>query len=132
MQNHSNIDIFFENLLSHSDLDKNKVGSFRLLNKCFTNPDNLSTKGYDFLNIFSCDEITLSGREKNFVIPKNVKTFSVHMITSGKAMLPLHFNHIYFNHYMFLNKEERGREITDFQDNTILKHCNFILYQKSL
>ena len=126
MQNNTNINNFFYSMITKFKLDTNKIGSFRILNKFFVNPDNLSTNEYDFLFIFSCKEITKKGREKNFVIPKNVKTFSVHMITSGKQMYNINSKYLYFNHYIFLNKLKRGRDISDLQDKTILKHCDFI------
>jgi len=126
MQNNININNFFDSLIKKLQLNTNNIGSFRILNKSFTNPDNLSTNEYNFLCIFTCKEITKKGREKNFVIPKNVKTFSVHMITSGKQMYNIDFKYLYFNHYIFLNKSKRGRDISYLQDRTILKHCNFI------
>ena len=126
MQNNTNINNFFDSMITKFKLDTNKIGSFRILNKDFTNPDNLSTNGYDFLFIFSCKEITKKGREKNFVIPKNVKSFAVHMIKSGKQMYNINSKYLYFNHYIFLNKLKRGRDISDLQDKTILKHCDFI------
>lgn len=126
MQNNTNINNFFDSMITKFKLDTNNIGSFRILNKSFTNPDNLPTNKFNFLFIFSCEEITKYGREKNFVIPKNVKTFSVHMITSGKQMYNINYKDIYFNHYMFLNKATRGRLKSDLKDKTILKHCNFI------
>jgi len=126
MQNNTNINNFFDSMITDFKLDTNNIGSFRILNKYFTNPDNLSTNDFDFLFIFNCKEITKEGAEKNFVIPKNVKTFSVHMITSGKQMYNINYKYLYFKHYIFLNKLNRGRDIYDLQDKTILKHYNFI------
>ena len=132
MQTHTNLNSCFDSLIAQNGINTNDIGSFRLLNKFFVNPDNLPTTRYDFLSIFSCAEITLDGHEKNFVIPTNVHTFSVHMITSGKPMYCIDFNTIYFNHYVFLNKSPtssnrhtNGMNIY-LQDNTILKHCDFI------
>lgn len=126
IQYNTNIDNFIESIILNEKLNINNIGSFRILNKTFTNPNNLSTKGYDFLSIYTCDKITKSGREKNFVIPKNVSTFAVHMITMGKPMYNLDPRYIYFNHYMFLNKQDRGRDKYNFNDNSIIKHCSFI------
>lgn len=128
MQTNTNINNFLDLIITNLHLDTNNIGSFRIKNKFFTNPDNLPTHGYDFLSIFTCQEITNAGREKNFVIPKNVKTFSVHMITSGKKMYTINHKDIYFNHYMFLNKATRGRDKSDLKDKTLVKHCNFIKY----
>ena len=118
----SDINSFLQNITVKNKININNVGSFRLLNKNFYNPDNLSTDGNDFLKITTCDKITLEGREKNFVIPKNVNTFSVHMITDGKQMVTLNHACIYFNHYIFLNKDgNRGcHERTPYIDDSIL------------
>lgn len=126
MQHNTNIGNFLELIIEKYNLNTNNIGSFRILNKTFMNPDNLPTEGYKFLSIFSCEEVTTGWREKNFVIPKNIETFAVHLITRGKQMYTIHPELIYFNHYMFLNKSTRGREICHLQDKSILRHCNFI------
>jgi hypothetical protein len=122
IQNISNIHHFFENLIIIGNIDVNKIGSFRLLNKFFYNPNNLPVNNNNFLKIFNCDNITKLGHEKNFVIPKNVFTFSVHMVTSGKPMCTINEKYIYFNHYLYLNKVDRGIKQTEFIDDTILQH----------
>jgi len=118
----SDIHSFLQNVILENKMNIDNIGSFRLLNKNFYNPDNLSTDGTDFLKITTCDNILLEGREKNFVIPKNVNTFSVHMITDGKQMVTLNHKCIYFNHYIFLNKHgKRGcEERTQYIDGSIL------------
>ena len=121
----TNISNFFTNLIKEENININDIGSFRLLNKFFYNPDNLPTNDYEFLKIYNCNEnITFRGHEKNFIIPKNVNTFSVHMITSGKPMYIVDSKKIYFNHYYYLNKESRGRDKTSFIDNSICRHIN--------
>jgi len=132
MQNSAEINNFLDSMITEFKLDTNNIGSFRILNKYFTNPYNLSTNDFNFLFIFNCKEISKRGSEKNFVIPKNVKTFSVHMVTSGKQMYTVDYKYLYFNHYIFLNKSDRGRgrDMSDLQDKTILKHCNFIKSDK--
>lgn len=124
--NENNIHTFFNNLIKDENIDTNEIGSFRLLNKLFYNPHNLPTDNYNFLKIYNCDKITLSGREKNFVIPKNVNTFSVHMITNGKKMYNVSHNKIYFNHYFFLNKINRGNDKTNHIDNSIYRHTLYL------
>lgn len=126
IQTDTNINNFLDSFIKKLQLDTNNIGSFRILNKFFTNPDNLSTSGYDFLSIYSCQDITKKGCEKNFVIPKNIETFSIHMVTKGKKMYNIDCKYIYFNHYIFLNKTNRGKNKTNLEDKTILKHCNFI------
>ena len=122
LQDSSNIPSFFENLIIRENIDVNKIGSFRFLNKLFYNPDNLPTSNNNFLKIFNCDVITNIGREKNFVLPKNIISFSVHKITSGKPMYNINEKFAYFNHYFYLNKKDRGRNKTSLTDNSILKH----------
>lgn len=122
IQGISNIDHFFNQLIKAKNIDVNQIGSFQLLNKFFYNPNNLPEVNNQFLNIYNCDNITLGGREKNFVLPKNVITFSVHMITSGKPMYKVNGDIARFNHYFYLNKKNRGRNITDLVDDTISFH----------
>lgn len=117
--NYLNIDTFLDDYIKKNNIDINSIGSFRLLNKFFYNPYNLSTKNYDFLKIYNCDSITYNGREKNFVIPKNVNMFAVHKICIGKPMHTINADIIYFNHYFFLNKGNRGKNLTKFTDDSI-------------
>jgi len=124
IQNMPNIASFFEQLIVNENIDVKKIGSFKLLNKFFYNPNNLPVTNGQFLNIFNCDNITLNGHEKNFVLPKNTITFSVHMLTSGQPMYQVNMAHAYFNHYYYLNKSSRGRNNTDLIDNTILRHLS--------
>lgn len=113
---------FFDNLIDSHKIDINAISSFTILNRFFYNPNNLPTDNYNFLKIFNCDMITKKGHEKNFVIPKNVKTFSVHMVTSGLPMYTVNESLIYFNHYYFLNKKNRGQNKTNILDSSILLH----------
>jgi hypothetical protein len=122
MQHHTNIHTCLNDMIDLYQLNKKQIGSFAIRNKFFYDPDNLTTEGTNFLTIFNCDEITLDTREKNFVIPQNVKTFSVHKITDGKPMFLLDEKQIFFNHYCYLNKTNRGKKNTIFKDNSILKH----------
>ena len=118
----SNIHQFFKNLIIKENIDVNKISSFRLLNKFFYNPHNIPIKNNNFLSIYNCDNITKVCREKNFVIAKNVITFAVHQVTSGKPMYNVNEKHAYFNHYFYLNKNNRGKTVTDLIDDSILKH----------
>jgi hypothetical protein len=121
-----NIDKIFNNIIKKYNLDIRTIGSFMIKCKNFFNPDNLPTNDYEFLKIYTCEKITLKGREKNFVIPSNVKTFSVHQITSGKKTFTVNFNILYFNHYLFLNKKERGKYKTNLIDKTIKRILDII------
>lgn len=124
IQGISNIQHFFEKLIIDENIDVNKIGSFRLLNKFFYNPLELPIRNGQFLKNFNCNNITTHGHEKNFVLPKNVITFSVHMVTSGKPMYTVNEKKIYFNHYYYLNKSSRGRNVTNLIDDTILNHLH--------
>ena len=59
---------------------------------------------------------------KLIVIPKNVDVVEIHYISNGKNAYFIDEKYAYFNHYYFLNKHNRGREQTEFEDNSILKH----------
>jgi GR25 family glycosyltransferase involved in LPS biosynthesis len=124
--NQENINNLFDNLIKMKNLDINKIGSFRLLNKFFYNPNNMPTTDYNFLSIYNCDNITKFGREKNFVVPQNVDMFSVHMITLGHQMYTIDEKILFFNHYLFLNKKDRGNNKTDLIDDSISKKRFFL------
>lgn len=127
IQNNTDINHFLDSLIKSKNINIDEIGSLRVLNKFFYNPDNLPTDSFNFLKIYNCDEITLSGHEKNFVIPKNVNTFSVHMITNGKKMYTVPYSDLYFNHYYFLNKTDRGKKQTKIIDKSISKHTTGFL-----
>jgi hypothetical protein len=122
MQQHSNIHTFLNEMVDLHTLDRKQLGSFTVRNKFFYNPNHLPTDGTKFLNITNCDIITMDSREKNFVVPQNVKTFAVHRITDGKLMFLLDEKDIFFNHYIYLNKSDRGKKNTTNTDNSILRH----------
>jgi hypothetical protein len=122
IQSDDNISSLLTKIIERNNIDIDNYGSFRLLNKFFYNPNNLPIDGYKFLKIYNCDNITLRRHEKNFVIPRNVNTFSIHMITSGKQMYTIKPDEVFFNHYCYLNKASRGRNKTNITDNSINKH----------
>jgi hypothetical protein len=121
-----NIDKILDNVIKKYNLDINKIGSIMIKCKNFFNSNDLPVDEYNFLKIYTCDTITIKGREKNFVIPQNVQTFSVHQITRGKRTFTINFNILYFNHYLFLNKRERGRYETKYVDKTIKRILDII------
>ena len=124
-KNVNNIGMFLEEIIKENNIDTETIGSFQLLNKMFYNPRHLPEHGTEFLKITDCDEVLLSGREKNFVIPTNVNTFAVHMITEGKPMYKISPEDGHFNHYYFLNKNGmRGCYETPLHtDDSIKKHA---------
>ena len=115
------IDNFLSDIIRIDDVNIDAIGGFQLLNKLFFNPNNLPDDNYNFLQIYNCDTISLSGRAKCFVIPKNVKTFSAHVITNGLPIKYIGENYAYFNHYFFLNKTDRGLDNTPLIDKSITR-----------
>lgn len=122
IQKKININVFLNELIQDNNIDTKKISCFRLLNKFFYNSNNLEINNNNFLYIFNCDNITQNGHEKCFVIPINTHTFSVHMVTNGLPMYNINEKYIYFNHYFFLNKKNRGLNKTNLIDKTILLH----------
>ena len=119
MQKHTNIKRFLSKLIKKESINVNKIGGFRILCKLFYNINNLPENDYNFFKIYHCSNIldpgggVGRGREKHFVIPKNLNTYSIHTVTSGKPVYTINTNFIYFNHYFFLNKPFRARDIND-------------------
>ena len=119
MQKHTNIKRFLSKLIKKESINVNKIGGFRILCKLFYNINNLPETDYNFLKIQHCSNILEPGggpgrgREKCFVVPKNVNTYSVHTITNGNPLYTANTNLIYFNHYFFLNKPLRARDVND-------------------
>ena len=127
LQKDTKICTFFNNVIKSNNLNYEHTGGFKLLNKFFYNPKNLPTDDFKFLTIFNCaNSVTTRGNWKCFVNPKNVDTFSVHMITKGKRTYTISPNMAFFNHYYYLNKESRGRNRTNATDNSIVKHLTFL------
>jgi hypothetical protein len=113
---------FFEEYIKKNNIDEKLISSFRLLNKFFFNPHRLPSDPPKFLRIFNCHPITKQGYEKNFVIAKNVRTFSVHMVTDGLPMHTVDEKIAFFNHYFFLNKYDRGFNAASHIDWSIMAH----------
>ena len=125
MKKERNIHNFFNKFVKNNNINIKNIGGFDLCNKFFYNPYNLSTKNFDFLKIYNCDKTSVSGcRGKVFVIPKNTNMFGIHNIFNGKEQYYIPNNEIYFNHYYFLNKSNRGKKKTNIIDNSIQKHID--------
>ena len=101
------VDDVFNDIIKEKKINKDLIGGFKIYQKSFYN----STMRNDFLNIYECDNIDLIGREKMFIIPKNVDIVSVHIIIQGKEIYTVTPDIMYFNHYMYLNKLYRNRII---------------------
>jgi len=120
MKNHNSIPDLLSNLENNQDLSV--ISGFQMLCKLFFNPEKKSTFGADFFQIFNCKDISVGERQKNFIIPKNLNVFAVHIVTSGNPVVTVDPGIVYFNHYWFLNKKDRGLENVYGFDNSILKH----------
>ena len=116
MQQHTNILEFLKSEASEN------IGSIALCDRDFYNPNNKPTNSFNFLKIYNCSEKFIDVKKKNFVIPKNVQAISVHDITLGKPVLVVDAKKAYFNHYLFLNKSDRGKKKSSIQDNSIDAH----------
>lgn len=134
MQNQTDINSFFDNLIKTKNINVSNIGNFHIKNKFFYNPNKMSTDGYNFLKIYNCNENVIpKGHEKNFVIPKNVDVFANHQVTKGLAKYNVDPKDLYFNHYSFLNKDGSvltrygGGNSSTSTDNSISKHINFNL-----
>lgn len=116
----NNIDKFLDFIIKQHLINTEEISGFMFLNRFFYNPWGLPCENMDFFNICNCDKISEEGFEKCIVIPRNVNTFSVHLVTDGKETILLDKQYVYFNHYFFLNKENRGLTNTSLMDNSIL------------
>lgn len=116
----NNINTFLDFIINTHKINTDEISGFMFLNRFFYNPWGLPCENMDFFNIYNCNEVSEEGFEKCIVIPKNVKTFSVHVVTDGKETIILDKQYVYFNHYYFLNKQNRGLNKTDLLDNSIL------------
>ena len=116
--------MFLNYIEKSHNINSDKISGFMLLNKFFYNPFRLPSEGQEFFKIINCDEVSEEGFEKCIVIPKNVKTFSVHVVTDGGELILLDKSYVYFNHYYFLNKNNRGFDLTPFTDNSISLQLN--------
>jgi hypothetical protein len=114
------IDDFFNELIAHNY--HHHYSGFQLLNKLFYNPEKLPTHDLHFFQCFECDHTTIGFRQKCFVIPTRVKSFSVHTVTDGSTLYEVAEKDAFFNHYFFLNKRGRGENQTGITDNSILLH----------
>jgi len=114
---------FLDGIVRKTPLGKQRIGALLFKNKFFYNPDELPINKGGFLEIPNCAKgIKQLGNEKNFVIPRNVRTFAIHMITSGQKTIVVPPILGYFNHYIYLNKPSRGRDQTPWRDSSITRY----------
>jgi hypothetical protein len=122
-----NLHTLFDDLLQQIECSYDDIGSFRLLSRPMINPKNKPEHDYEFLRITECLDFCQNAYEKNFVVPRNVNIFSVHMIIDGKPMINIPISVMYFNHYLYLNKINRGRNIASYKsDDSILRFLDLM------
>ena len=66
---------------------------------------------------------------KNICKPQNVKIIRNHDYESknnAKRHYLYHFDKLYFNHYYFLNKSNRGNEPCEYTDNSLVKYIDIL------
>jgi hypothetical protein len=114
------INVFLDYIINLHKINISETSAFIFLNRFFCNPHRLPSENMDFFHIFNCDEVSEEAFSKCIVIPKNVKTFSVHIVTEGLESLIIDKSYVYFNHYYFLNKKDRGFNETACIDRSIL------------
>jgi hypothetical protein len=125
LKEHMKIDDFLKKQINEFSINENSIGGYCFFSKNFHNPRNLPTDGTNFFEIFDCEEV---GKiEKNFVIPKNTVMYSVHIPVLGKKTFQVLPSEAYYNHYIFLNKKDRGLNETILKDTTIQKHLTYLL-----
>jgi hypothetical protein len=110
-------------------INNKDIGGLRLANRFFYNPFNDDERGYNFLSIYHTGLRFIYGRGKSFVIPSNVKCYSVHEITNGQKLIDVDYHLVYFNHYFFLNKFKRGRSFFYFtfkNDKSIQRYVKIL------
>lgn len=125
-QGFSTIESCLQSYIHKHNIDEYNLGGFILRNKWFHNPSREDPTGYKFLYMHVCDHITIGSRSKCFVIPSNVDAFDVHVTIASKPTVELTEEHMFFNHYGFLNKKDRNISQTGLRDDTILRHIKFL------
>ena len=108
------------------------IGSFVIYNRWFYNPFEKNSTGYNFLCIDDCDRVHTDAHYKSFVMPKNVEIYNTHGTTLSKPSLCIDSQKMYFNHYAYLNKKQRGIQNKKLFDNSINDHLGFLPKQKEV
>lgn len=117
--------------------DKNcTTGGYSLKSRQFQNFNRLPEDGYNFFNIYTCDNVLEDADpnvrgDKIFACPRNVNTIVVHHISNGIEPDYLSKELIYFNHYRFLNKISRGRGYVHMIDQSIKQFSDLLVNEVS-
>lgn len=106
-------------------------GGYSILCRNFQNFLRLPEDGFNFLQVYTCDQIVdgvdpNQNGEKVFVHPPNVNTFVVHNISNGLEPTRLPKEVVYFNHYRFINKTFRGRNHVPMCDDSIKRIAHLL------
>ena len=100
------------------------VGGVVLLCKTFYNPRGRPVVGNNFLWFGDCAPRVqpVWHAQKMFCHPRNVSAFNIHDCASSAPSAIAMPCDAFFNHYVFLNKPQRGDDETGVQDCSILRH----------
>ena len=120
LQGWTDLDAFFRHEIDRHALAT--FGGFMFLSKFFYNSDRVPITPANFFQVVYCDPVRTTSYEKCFVIPQNVRTYSVHAVTDGHPTHTVDATKAYMNHYYFLNKPRRGQERKVLTDDSILHH----------
>ena len=102
------------------------LGGVELVSRIFNEPENhlRHVGSTDFFRATTCTNYIFGGRQKVFVIPKNVVIFSVHMIVTG---LPVRTadpdKSMCFHHYWFLSSKNREVIATPCTDTSMVHYA---------
>ena len=116
---------FLDGIAKRAHVGKSRLGGLQFANKFFYNPEDLPIDNGQFLRIPNCSQFfSIREREKCFILPNNVKIFDIHNIKVGGPLHLVPYKFGYFNHYIYLNKTDRGRNQTPWRDTTIYRYLD--------
>ena len=127
--NESYIPKILDIYLLKNKLNYKNIGGLKFANRFFYNPLNYDDTGFKFLSIYFTSFKFYFDRGKSFILPSNVNCYSVHEVTNGKKAVEMDYRVIYFNHYFFLNKLKRVRNISyliSSKDYSIKRYVNIL------
>tara|TARA_B110000971_G_C20026652_1_gene509226 strand:+ start:2090 stop:3109 length:1020 start_codon:yes stop_codon:yes gene_type:complete len=102
-----------------------------ICSKFFHNKNKINEDKYNFLKVidYKYRENLINYSRKNICKPQNVKIIRNHDYESknnAKRHYLYHFDKLYFNHYYFLNKSNRGNEPCEYTDNSLVKYIDIL------
>jgi hypothetical protein len=123
-----NLDLYLTKILKNNNINIEHYSAINICSKYFYNPQKLPTDGYNFFKIYECSKMVLNQAKKSFVIPKNDIVYSIHHVVKGLKMYHIPTNQLYFNHYYYLNKKNRGLNNSNLLDNSIERIVSLIVH----